>query len=139
MQTQTNTLSQFFEGIGYICYAFAKADGQVMTIETNTFGIHIRNSFSLYTKDLWRHTTEAYFFALDHKLSSDQAYRLGMRAFNDSEEMLLRHRDELIQTVRQICESDLDFSQNERALIVHFISDTYQLRQHLYSKLEPYL
>lgn len=125
MDTSSTT---FFSGLGYLAYAFSKADGKVQTVETSTFGIVIQRLFGQTHREELRLTTKVYFDCLQGGMSSRDAYRMAIRLLKEVYPMFHQYRDQLAQMVKEISESDNHFSLEERTLLVQFIGETCTMK-----------
>lgn len=123
-----NPSKDFYEGLGYLAYAFSIADGHADADEARKFGSGMLNAFGRWSADTKSaRGAAAYDIARADGLNSDQAYSKAVEVFAFARPELKHFRDKIVQIVTEISASDRDFSDAEQTLLERFKTDTASL------------
>lgn len=114
----------FWDGLGALAYAMAKADGLVHPKEIYDFGQQVLDHFQQAHKTNFDIRAEA-IMNLFHTLgySSDQAYQEALENFRRVASEVRNHKEEILLLMHQIVSRDGVIAPAEEALIKRLASD----------------
>jgi hypothetical protein len=128
---------EFYQGLGFLSYAFALADGIIDPEEARTFTRGMLKSFGNMPEDKrGKAAVHAFMEARAFQHSVEQAYREALRIFMDNGYDFIHHHDKLAGIVQDIVESDDIITDEEQKLIERFTTDTARMLGELQKKQE---
>ena len=126
---------EFYQGLGFLSYAFALADGIIDPEEARTFTRGMLKSFGNMPEDKrGKAAVHAFMEARAFQHSVEQAYREALRIFMDNGYDFTHHHDKLAGIVQDIVESDDIITDDEQKLIERFTADTARMLAELQEK-----
>ncbi|MBX3103244.1 MAG: hypothetical protein KF690_12100 [Bacteroidetes bacterium] len=120
--------TEFYQGLGFLSYAFALADGIIDPEEARTFTRGMLKSFGNMPEDKRGKTAvHAFMEARAFQHTVEQAYKEAIRIFMDNTYDFTHHHDKLMGIVQDIVESDDVVTAEEQALIDRFAADSSRM------------
>jgi hypothetical protein len=115
---------EFYQGLGFLSYAFALADGIIDPEEARTFTRGMLKSFGNMPEDKrGKAAVHSFMEARAFQHTVEQAYREAMRLFRDNTYDFEKHYDLLLGIMQDIVESDQIITADEEKLIARFKQD----------------
>ncbi len=106
----------FFEGLGYLTYAMAYADGEIEREEVKRFAEELLNRFGSWDTQGTR-ARAAFELAVQKKYSPDQALEQAQKCLKWSKKEVAEKKEAILQTLKDVLRADRKEEAAELAML----------------------
>lgn len=123
---------EFYQGLGYLSFAFAMIDGNIEPDEARTFTKGMLKSFGNMPEDKrGKAAINAFMEARAFQHSPEKAYVEALRIFMEHKYDFKKHNDKLLGIMQDIIETDDIITREEQELIDRFQADVDRMLEEI--------